>query len=259
LHFAFPSIAIGTDGKLYVGCCRGTSTNHRLVLYSNPNNDGSGTWTLDLAFSSTVNTDPGTHTLSRFLGLTATKVTAYYHSDTMINYGYRRRFDGAAWLAEELIDGPSYIFFSGVANGDDVGFAYVKSADLLPYFRLCTWAAVGSEEQISTTQTPDSVNLAVDETTGYYYAFWRNSIGGSNSIIYYCQRTTSWQTTQTFVSGEAYVKDTTIIPTPWVTNNLIGVTWTAQELSPYNQRFEVLNVAPPAVPEFIGDGLTWIE
>jgi len=252
LHYAFPTIAVATTGKLYVVCCRGTSTNHRLVLFSNPNNDGSGTWSLDSTFSSTVNGDPGTHTHGRVEGLTATKVEAVWQTDTAGSQLFRRRFDGSSWLAEEYVTHSQSIWrFYGVArNGDDLGVVYCL-ADLLPYFRLLSWSAFGDLEQISDTLTPDSVTISVNTSNGRYYAFWRERNASSNNTIYYSERQAVWGATQTLVNGERYVKDPTINPTPSVTNNKVGLQWAANELSPYNQRFHVLDLSPAPPPSHI--------
>jgi len=244
----YPDVCVGSDGAVYVGFSDLLYTGrYRWVVNRNVNNDGSGSW-----YSYGLIATQTSRCHGQLLMLTNSRIfTAFCSEGAIILYG--RLWDGVGWVATEtcVSDLDDHRSWQMVAEGDDVHLAYMDTTDaslgskryrLRDYSEATPWQAI--ETITSGTTYNYGLTLAIDESNGYLYCFW---LAGNN--LYYAERTTSWQSVQTWITGERDLKFVSINACQKVNaNDKIGVIWTKGELSPYSVRYDLLDLAPPPPP-----------
>jgi len=253
----YPSIAVGTDGRIHIGTNLGSTTGFYWREYSNPNNDGSGSWTLT-RLSGKVSDSTTYPWRGSFLALTAGKVYTTYHSSRWAEL-WGRLWDGSSWLSEETI----YSGFAGaeethdaVANDDEVAVAWPYPTVNDISFAIRDPAA-GWQPREQVTNDGYYPTLSVDKDGNY----WVFSTDGTKKQIFYWKREAGvWSDKTELISPE--VKNIF----PYSVHSLekfwdekVGVAWTMGEIRPYSIRFhryEAVIVVP--AKKLFGDGLVWI-
>jgi len=248
-----PSVGVATDGRVFVGGSLSAAGNTYFYVWTNPNNDGSGTWSYQL-----LTWGSGTDTWrSDILQLTSGRVYVLFCRSGTI---YGNLWNGSGWGTNESF-GVGQRDFSSCAEGDDVHVAYISSAtgNAKAYRKRTYGVGWGSEEIVKTEPSLYvGQTLCVDLNSGDLYYFW-----GEGTTIYYSKKPSggSWSSPTTFASGESDLRLLSINAFKQVWNDSIGVVWTRGELSPYKLRYQVLSTLPPppvAAKRIIGDGLTWV-
>jgi len=248
-----PSVGVCTDGTVIVGGSLSAGGNTYFCVWTNPNNDGSGSWNLTILTSSS-GTDAWR---SDILPLTGGRAYALGCKSATL---YGSLWSGSAWSATESFS-VGQRDFSSCVEGDDVHVAYISSATTnAKAYRKRTYGVGWGTEEIVKTEPSVYVGqtLSVDLDSGDLYYFW-----GEGTTIYYSKKPSggSWSSPTTFASGESYLRLLSINAFKQVWNDSIGVVWTRGELSPYDLRYQVLSTLPPppvAAKRIVGDGLTWV-
>jgi len=257
LQYTHPSVVVLSDGSVHTSADRGTSTNHYCRDYSNPNNDGSGTWTSqgNLSPQSTSSTD---QYHNRLMALTSTKAYIIY---AISSPAYGRLWNGTAWEAQETITNIGNVHLSACSEGDNVHLAYYASTpSYTKAYRLRTYGTGwGSQETIRTMASVfDGITICVDTGTGDLYAFWGEREGSPNYYynVLYSEKPSggSWGSAVILAANEPNLTYLSVNVFKRVWNNVIGVTWTKGEApGPYDVRYATLSIVviKKAVPSSI--------
>jgi len=246
-----PSVGVATDGRVFVGGSLSSGGNTYFYVWTNPNNDGSGTWSYQL-FTWSSGTDTWR---SDILQLTSGRAYVLFCKSGTL---YGNLWDGSGWGTNESFS-VGQRDFSSCAKDDDVHVAYISSAtaNAKAYRKRTYGVGWGSEEIVKTEPSVYAgQTLSVDLDSGDLYYFW-----GEGTTIYYSKKPSggSWSSPTTFASGESYLRLLSINAFKRVWNDSIGVVWVRGELSPYDLRYQVLStVPPPVVKKMIGDGLVFV-
>jgi len=243
--YYYPDLEIAIDNSVYVSYSQGSAAQHRVMMNYNPNNDGSGIW-------SQVAVTPNE------LGADYFNVGLVALSNNNIYIGYARSIQlrGKLWTgalgAEEIITGNLQVVFFGMITdgGTDVAVAWSETGTFSKKFNLRDIVAGwGVEETIfdagGSSRYTGGVHLGIDLATGQYVAIWVEDGRTSDSAIQYSVRNGAWGVVVNLATGESYVFWHSCIIMENALNDIFGVTWTCQELSPYNVRFDEINLAPP--------------
>jgi len=252
LHYAFPDIEIGTDGRLFISACRGTAYRHSVAVWSNPNNDGSGTWAFDVVLSAV---DMDVHAINGLTRLTAGKI---YCAGQKPNPLYGNLWDGTVWVGEETIDPAGTLSrYFGLASLNDtviVGFEETAIGDENLYSRRRN--GVWSDRELVSSTDPNPNTLSVDPLTGETYVFWVEKHGYLVNI-YMCKRNGVWGATLILASDEVYPKILTCSSWREMVDNQIGVAWVTREIAPFHLRYEVYTPVVPVI-RILGEGFVCI-
>jgi len=249
-----PDVDVGTDDALYVGYFRKITTGFQDIrwrIHRNPNNDGGGLWTLSysspLVLWSLLFTGWGS-----VLRLTDTKMYTIYCFEVVNNF-YGVEWTGAVWLAREtIVSGFQPSMFGAGKKGDDVYFGYYDPVVIELRFKLRDYDAVPQWQPIETivvlTAGGTYPHLCVDDSTGDCWAFWVNRQGLNESIKYNMRTGGAWGVVTTLVTGELYPQVISINCFWEPVNQKIGVSWSRNEIAPYDLRFHVLDLAVVVLP-----------
>jgi hypothetical protein len=244
-----PAIAILSDGRIIVGANLLSGTTFYAYAWTNPNNDGSGSWSY--TYMGRTGSDPFKFSA---VPLTAGKGYLLYIVSTTL---YGRLYSGS-WYAEDNITtvSSSSNHYSATAEDDEVHVAYYSAATSYTkaYRKRSSGGVWGSEETIYTMSADHyGDTITIDPVTGDIYVFW-----GEGSAIYYCKKSGgTWGARVQLVSGELYLREISINAFYRVWNNSIGVVWSRGLAPSVYVRYEVLSLAVP-VKHVFGDGLTWM-
>lgn len=252
LHYANPALCIEDAGKVHIGFCRGTSTNHYWRDYSNTNNDGIGAWTSSGNLS--AQSAGADHWRGTMIALTGAEAYTTYVLTTPI---YGRLYTAGAWAAEETATAVGQVVHSTTAEGDDVHLAYYATTAFRKAYRKRTYGVGwGAEEEIHTAASVFiGITISVDIATGDLYAFWGMREPGPSFEynVYYSKKPSggSWSAAAEFASNEDDLRYASINAFKRAWNNVIGVVWTKGELTG-TVRFQILSLVPPVAPPKAG-------
>jgi len=236
-----PSVGVATDGRVFVGGSLSSGGNTYFYVWTNPNNDGSGSWSYTL-----LTWGGGTDAWrSDILQLTSGRVYVLFCKSTTL---YGNLWSGSSWGTNENFN-VGQRDFSSCAEGDDVHVAYISSATAnAKAYRKRTYGVGWGSEEIVKTEPSLYVGqtLCVDLVSGDLYYFW-----GEGTTVYYSKKPSggSWSSPITLASGESYLRLLSInaFKRVWSVGMAgvpkIGVVWVRGELSPYYVRYAVLSVA----------------
>lgn len=250
LHYRYPTLAVLSDGRLYVGACRGASTNHRFYVWDNANNDGSGAWS-GQNFADTASYDSTRHDRGILIPLYSSWLAYGMYLRDQSNDLIGKLWTLGSWSASETIasDCLESNFSAtpkGILNTNDVRVGYTC---LDPYlgkkYRLRIWGIGWQPAEIITSTTYDyGISICIDLSTGYVYAFWL-----SEANVLYAIRTASWGSVLTLTTGESPSYKSTINVFRHVTNNVIGVTWVKGTEPLCDVRYQSFSLIAPPMPK----------
>jgi len=262
--YRYPDVEVADDGDVFVGHCRtlANGLSHDCRVSRNAFNDGSGPWSATLLYSGAagVGSDYWNVGLVR-LQNTRVYCAASFGTVDLALKGWLYDFATGGWGAQENIDTEGALVyipylkkFGMVANGDDVAVGFTEDVTYNKLFRYRTYATSTWESYETifnaggSSSYDGAVHLGIDLTTSKYVAIWVRDGRTPNSKIQYCIRSASvWGSVVTWITNESDIGKDSISIMEQALNSRFGVAWTAQELSPYNVRWDELNLAPPAV------------
>ena len=234
-----PSIGVCTDGRLIIGANLSSGGNTYFYVWTNANNDGSGSWSYtNLAFSG------GTDFYhSAILPLTGGKAYALFCKTELLG----NLWNGSSWAVKEEVTNVGQVLFGATRKDDDVHVAYYSAA--VAYrkaYRKRTYGASPAWSGEETIYTADSVfigiTVCVDLGTGDLYAVW-----GQTNTVYYSKKPSGgvWGARTVLASDETNLLTASVNTFKRVWNDVVGVIWTKGAYPTWYVRFAVLSLAAP--------------
>lgn len=242
LRYMNPDVDVDTNNAVWVSFGRGDLVGLKMLalrLYYNANNDGSETWTSSTEINYGYFLGDTEDAYGGIVRLTSARM--YLLAVRSGSWAKGNLRDAGAWGSIETITGALPLYAHGLASyNSNVLFAYPDTSNSIPYFFKRTYGVGwGSQETIGSAT--EAVHLCVDQSNGDVYAFYR-AIGS----IYYNKRTTTWGTETEWFSDSQIIYRS-INPFWQVTDNKIGFVYMRGELSPWQIKYAVLDLAPPVV------------
>jgi len=236
-----PDVEVLTTGKVMVGFHKrywnyGSYYTYYWEIWENANNDGAGTWALSVSNSLVSTFVDWGDVLGNILRLTSAKAYTIWASD-VASHIKGRYYDGSSWgsgssIETVVADYGNQRRYGSSAYNDDLAMSYWNSYDKKIYFYYRNNTATPKWRSAETvgwsSQTYETApQLCTDSSDGNFYVFWVYRQGYNEPIKYNKRTAGTWGISQTFVNNESNPKYTSINCYPEVTNNEIGVCWSA--------------------------------
>jgi len=190
IYIGIPDVEVTTDNYVWVSFSY-RSTYVRTKIYTNANNDGSGTWSSStyIQFGYNIPYDA----VSCLVRLTNGKlyVITYNPGATI---GVLGKLLNVTWGAVETITDPGYpnigAYWSAAPGNDNVYFVSINGAGSAVQFKLRTYGVGwGSFETVDTSLIENTYEICVDNASGDCYVFTFQAAGAGYNDLWYYKRT----------------------------------------------------------------------
>ncbi|MBA7507053.1 hypothetical protein ES706_05769 [subsurface metagenome] len=253
-----PNITVDSGGYAWIGTQYYDGNLKYPWVFKNAENDG--TWSTATGFPYQLSTTYSDTWRVSVVPLTDSKVYAIYAYKGYAAYG--KLWSGSSWGDEETTMSKSYDGYahSAVAEGDNVHLVFLHY-DLTPGIRY-NKRTYGTGWGTGVTVQADGVDemapvLSIDTASGDLYCFWAGS-PAADMIYYKKQVSGSWDADPTLWQDET----SDGFPYGWYCfltcfyqayNYKIGLLYTTKTGSPYNVKFDFLQleVPPNVAPEIL--------
>ena len=238
-----PSIGVCTNGRLIIGANLSSGGKTYFYVWTNANNDGSGSW----SYTNLTLSEGTDFYRSSILPLTGGKAYALFcKASPMLG----NLWNGSSWATNENVTSVGQVLFGATREDDDVHVAYYSGA--VAYrkaYRKRTYGASpawSDEEEIYTADDIYiGITICVDLGTGDLYAVW-----GQTNTVYYSKKPSGgvWGARTVLAADETKLLTASVNTFKRVWNDVVGVIWTKGAYPTWYVRFDyLLTVIPPVV------------
>jgi hypothetical protein len=262
------TVAIDNNGYAWAGYRLGNVTTGAVGYpYVTKSQWTNGTWgTAPSGFPYELNSATSADWCVSVIPLTDGKMLAMYGGSKV----YARSWNGSSWSKEVSTTSSleQVLQYSAVAIGDNVGLVFTTtptsngtSQHFNINYTLYSYSSnsFGAESIVqsfatpTTTITPDmcpSPVLSLNIANNNLYCFWANNQTVANHIYYkqYTSATSQWDTSQTDWITEVQLFNNHTLSSFYSGNNLIGLEYMNRTTSPYQIRFDYLNLTTSFSP-----------
>lgn len=261
MRYAFPTIAVDSEGYPFIGYKCENNTLHSRYPYVTKSSLNNGTWLTASGFPYQLSTVSDPDYRLEIVALTNSKVYALYPSGNP-SAGYTikgRLFNGTHWGSEEVVapsKNENRVSHSMVNNGDDIHLVFTKQATYDIVYVKRTYGK-GWESEVTVQSSTTAVTcpvLSIDNEKNILYCFWADS--PEQDHIYYKRNLyemgwdaepTDWITDDLYRGGTpGAAPNPTGMPTSYLEayeGRIVLLFETGEE--PYNIKHKLLNVTVP--------------
>lgn len=252
--YNYPNITVDSGGYAWIGAHYNAGTENNMVL---KNADNDGTWSTDSGFPYELKAGPIYYT--SIIPLTNLKVYAIYGKTKYSAKG--KLWNGSSWDSEETVasDAERGYGHSAVVVGDDIHLVFLHdtAATGIVYNKRTYGEGWGTEATVQANQADYYMTpvLSIDTATNDLYCFWAGS-PDANKIYYKKQVSGSWDTDPTLwldETSDTLYRNDVLTCFYQAYSNKIGLLYTTKTASPYNVKFDFLELAaqPPTKPVLV--------
>ncbi|KUO40634.1 MAG: hypothetical protein APZ16_04455 [Candidatus Hadarchaeum yellowstonense] len=250
-----PIVSVDSNGYVWVGYYDYDGTNYCPYVIRSGNNDG--TWgTTPGGFPYRLSTTSSSSWRVIVVPLTSGKVLTLYGASEKVR---ARRWDGSTWGSEVATTSSIYYgSYSAVAQGDDVHLVFLKSSSYDIMYTKYSYSSnsFSTETTLVSRATLSSAPvMSIDPATNDLYVFaatkTTESPSGWTANHIYCIKYTA--SSGTWGSWTDWIDESTenLTGSDRLTcfyqaySNYIGLVYMTKTASPYNVKFDFLDVTPP--------------
>ncbi|MEM5794553.1 MAG: right-handed parallel beta-helix repeat-containing protein, partial [Candidatus Aenigmatarchaeota archaeon] len=239
-----PTIAVDSSGYAYIAYTANetsTSLQRKPKVIKNQFNNGS--WSTASGYPLTLNDTGHSNWRVNIIPLTNNRMLAVYaYSGEPIRV---RRFNGSSWEAEvrgtlNVADGYTV---SAAPDGDDAHIVFLQHTEYDIEYVKYTYSSNslggGVELEGSQQSTTSYPVISIDNNLGHLYVFWANN----SQIFYRKYNGTAWEPKVTWITETALTGNNLITSFLQRYGNYIGLVYMNGTTSPYQVRFEFLNIS----------------